>query len=46
MRKLIDIPDNIMPDLAKLSMKEKRNNKTDIKNFVQSLICEYVSKNK
>lgn len=42
MRKLIDIPEEIIPELNKIAAKEKRRGKRDPKNFIEDLIISYV----
>lgn len=44
MRKNIDIADDLIDDIARLAIKEKRRGKIDTKNFIEDVIESYVTK--
>jgi len=46
MRKNIDIKDELIDDIAKLAIEEKRRGKKDSKNFIEDVIESYVIKKK
>ncbi len=46
MKKNIDIPDAIVDDLKIIAVREKRRNKTDLKNFIEDLLESYVRRQK
>jgi hypothetical protein len=46
MRKNIDIKDELVDDIAKLAIKEKRRGKKDTKNFIEDVVESYVIKKK
>lgn len=46
MRKNIDIKDELVDDIARLAIKEKRRGKKDSKNFIEDVIESYVIKKK
>lgn len=42
MKKNIDIKDDLLDDMAKLAIDEKRRGKTDVKNFIEDVVEAYV----
>ena len=46
MKKIIEIKDELVDDIANLAIKEKRRGKKDSKNFIEDLVESYVIKKK
>ena len=44
MKKNIDIKDELVDEIAKLAIKEKRRGKKDSKNFIEDVVESYVIK--
>lgn len=42
MKKLIDIPEEILPDLAKYAMKNKKKPKDGISNYIVAIVIEHL----
>lgn len=46
MKKIIEIKDDLIDDIARLAIKEKRRGKKDSKNFIEDVVESYVIKKK
>lgn len=46
MKKIIELKDELVDDIARLAIKEKRRGKKDSKNFIEDVVESYVIKKK